>query len=239
MKKSLLTAALAVGTTVSAMAQTTDHFPSDALKPTANSFSTEFGLTGGIINSDFNLAEGGLLKFRYFLHEDLAFRLGFNISNYSDRNKVFNNNFTEHGSIVENHFNFQLNIGVEKHFTGTRNLSPYVGGDIVIGHFKSKVEGTDVEYLTESFAAGHGFKTTGPKDFSIGVRGVIGADFYVMKHVYIGAEAGLGLFYAKEGNYKTEVSTPNSNASYDIKGVESDLLLSPQMTAGVRIGFVF
>lgn len=239
MKKSLLTAVLAVGTCFSAMAQTADHFQSDALKPTANSLSTEFGLTGGILNSDFNLAEGGLLKFRYFLHEDLAFRLGLNLANTTERTKVFNPTNTENGSLIENQFAFQLNLGIEKHFAGTRNLSPYVGGDIIIANLMSREEGTEVDYHTNSYALGHSFKTNGPKQLAIGVRGVIGADFYVMKHVYIGAEAGLGFYYGSEADYSTVITTPAGTTTHDINGVSSDLILTPQMTAGVRIGFIF
>ena len=45
-------------------------------KPSKGTVTTEVGLTGGLNNADFNL-NTGVLKFRYFLKDDLGLRLGF------------------------------------------------------------------------------------------------------------------------------------------------------------------
>ncbi len=239
MKKSLLTAVVAVGTCFSAMAQTADHFESDALKPTSRNFTTEFGLTGGMLNSDFKLVDGGLLKFRYFLHDDLALRLGMNISHNAETTKYFNSGNTANGTLVESSFGMTLNLGIEKHLPGTRNLSPYVGGDLMIATSKDRVVGTEIDYSNDDFRTGYSFESKGPKSFGFGVRGIIGADFYVMKHVFIGVEAGLGFMYATEGDYEFTVTTPSNTNTTNIKGTKGAFEFSPHMTAGVRLGFVF
>lgn len=239
MKKSFLTAAVAVGTCFSAMAQTADHFESDALKPSSKHFSTEFALTGGMLDSDFKLIDGGLLKFRYFLHDDLALRLGMNITHNAETTKYYNSGNTANGTLVESSFGINLNLGIEKHFPGTRNLSPYIGGDLLIVGSKDRIDATEIDFSSDSYRSGYSYEGTGPKSFGFGVRGVIGADFYVMKHVFIGVEAGLGLVYASEGDYDFTVSTPNTSVTNTIKGEKGVFNFSPHMTAGVRLGFVF
>lgn len=240
MKKSILLLAIAAGAGFSTMAQTARHFDSDALKPTEGAVTTEIGLTGGLFNSDFKLADGGLLKFRYFVKEDLALRMGLNITHDGDLKKFHKSDNTAYGTIQNHDLHLGVNLGLEKHFTGTRNLSPYVGGDITFGANIISEIGTDVDYdLPGMYKAGYSYQSNGSNHLAFGIRGIVGADFYVMKHVYIGAELGLGLAFGWDLDQKIDINKPNTTRTHVMKATNAQLTTTPAISTGVRIGFVF
>ena len=110
-----------------------------------------------------------------------------------------------------------LGFGVEKHFAGTDRLSPYVGGDLLVGFNSSKVEQGSYE-------------EKGPNGFRLGVRGVFGADYYFAKNLYLGVEAGLGIFYHNTG--KTEINGTTVNDG------SNRFEITPSVVGGVRVGFI-
>jgi hypothetical protein len=238
MKKVFLVFGL-VATTFAAKAQVNDEFKS--FKPTKGSVTTELGLAGGLNNADFTLNEksSGLLRFRYFVKQDLAFRLGVNVSAHSDKSKVYGTgvDLNKEGEKTERSTGLLLNLGIEKHFAGTPRLSPYVAGDLLLGVLgrSTKLENTDGQIFVNQFSS----KRTGPGTFSFGVRGVVGADYYIAKHVFIGAEAGLGLLNRVEGKTKTTTTIGNTTTTVETKSGGSDFDLNPSVITGIRIGFVF
>ncbi|TZF84098.1 hypothetical protein FW774_11705 [Pedobacter sp. BS3] len=204
-------------------------------KPAKGDITTEFGLTGGINSTNFTLNEsatGGLLRFRYFQSEGLAYRLGFNVSSSSDKTNVYGPN-DEKGTLTQSQTVFVVNLGVEKHFAGTERLSPYAGGDILIGAMSQKDKAED--YAGGAYAANTNSEVKGPGTFGFGLRGIVGADYYIAKHLFLGAEAGFGFLYAKEGETKTTASGTTTT----VKSAGSNFALSPSVITGVRIGFVF
>jgi outer membrane protein W len=236
MKKAfLLFGFLVAGFAVSAQ----DEFKS--FKPKKNDVTTELGLAGGLNNADFKLNEGGsgLLRFRYFIKEDLAARVGFNLSASSEKTNFYGTgaNAGRTGKLVEKSTGFLLNLGIEKHFGGTPRLSPYVGADILFGISgrKDKGENTDGEVFVSQF----NYTVKGPGTFSLGLRGVVGADYYIAKHLYIGAEAGLGFLYSREGQTKTTTTINNVTATTIVESPGSEFELQPSVITGIRIGFVF
>lgn len=238
MKKSILLFALAISTGFAASAQSADHFESDRLKPVQGDVAAEFGLTGGILNSDFTLNEGtsGLLRFRYFIKDDLALRIGANIA-ISNVNQKFYGTGTNEGKTTDFKSLTLVNLGLEKHFRGTHRLSPYVGGDLLLGFQTSKITALNNDGV--SYVPNTKITQSGPGTFGVGLRGVFGTDFYIYKSLFIGAEAGLGALFAVEGKTKTTTTVGNSTSTVTHKSAGNNFSLSPSMVTGVRIGFVF
>lgn len=238
MKKAFLVFGL-VASTLAAKAQVNDEFKT--FKPMMKDVTTELGLAGGLNNANFTLNEGssGLLRFRYFLKDKVAFRLGFNVSASSDKDKFYGVGADQgkSGEQITRSTGLLLNLGIEKHFNGTPRLSPYIAGDLLFGVMgqSMKMENTDGTVYVNQVSS----KVTGPGTFSFGIRGVVGADYYIAKHVYLGAEAGLGCVTSIEGKTKTTTTVGTNTTTVTTKSAGSTTSLEPSVITGIRIGFVF
>ncbi|SDD90812.1 hypothetical protein [Riemerella columbipharyngis] len=205
MKKLFLVGALALFGAMSAQ----------EYKPMAGDVTTEFGLAGGLLNTSVSLPDQGfgvgpMIKARYFKTDDVAYRMGVVVSNTNESN--------DNEDSSSNGFALGLSFGAEKHFKGTERLSPYVGGDFILGFASTSSEAGNV-------------KTTGPNGFGLGVRGVFGADYYFAKRVYLGVEAGLGLLYSTTGSTRVD--------SKEVSKGTSTFKIVPDMVTGVRLGYAF
>jgi Putative OmpA-OmpF-like porin family len=196
-------------------------------KPTTGDLSVEFGVTGGIMNTSFNLADQGfgsgpMFKARYFKAENFAYRATIVLANSTDKTIPAVN--------VENtvsNFGIGIGFGFEKHFKGTEKLSPYWGADAMIGYRSNGTENVN--------SATNVTRETTSSAFRVGARGVFGADYYFAKKLYVGIEAGLGMYFVSEGDTKTTLTgSPDVTA----EGGNS-LNISPELITGVRLGFVF
>lgn len=238
MKRLFLVFGLAAST-FAATAQTNEEFKS--FKPFQGDVTTEVGLAGGLNNADFTLNEGasGLLRFRYFLKDKLALRAGFNLSSTSDKKNLYGTGSDEgrKGTYTTSGTAFLLNVGIEKHFAGTARLSPYVGGDVLFAVGGGKIKGTNAN--STSYVNNFSTETKGPGTFGIGVRGVVGADYYIAKHVYLGAEAGFGFMYNKAGKETVTTTIGSSTTTVTNESAGSSFELNPSVITGIRIGFVF
>ncbi|AOM76936.1 hypothetical protein [Pedobacter steynii] len=211
-------------------------------KPVAGDVTTEFGLTGGINDTDFKLNDGAaLLRFRYFNKEKVAYRLGFNVSSTNDKTNAFGTGANEgkKGTFTEKATKVLINLGIEKHFAGTDRLSPYVGGDILFGTGTTKTTADNTTAKGAAYADGVFNEVKGPGYVSIGLRGVVGADYYIAKRLYLGVEAGLGLVYEKEGKTKIKSTTAGTTTSTEFKSAGSSFNIKPSVITGVRVGFAF
>lgn len=208
------------------------------IKPNPGDVTTEFGLSGGVLNSNFELNEqGNLLRFRYFAKESLAFRLGFGLSSTKSTDNVYDaDDDSRKGTYKTAETDFLLNLGVEKHFTGTERLSPYVGGDLLLSVANEKTEFNNASMSGNSYSDGNSGSIKGPGSVGFGVRAVVGADYYIAKRVYLGAEAGFGFLNTKQGETKIKV---NDDPIVTEKSAGSGFELAPTVITGVRIGFVF
>ena len=211
-------------------------------KPAAGDVTTEFGLTGGINKTNFNLNEGtnGLLRFRYFQKENLAYRLGFNVGSQNTTMNAYGADNQE-GTAKSRATQFLVNLGVEKHFAGTERLSPYVGGDILFGagtkkvSFENATGPADKPVFTDKTSS----ENKGPGYTSIGLRGVIGADYYIAKRLFLGVEAGFGFNYESAGK-QTNTTTVNGNTTtVKVKSAGNNFEINPTVITGVRVGFAF
>ncbi|MNK18503.1 hypothetical protein D3C87_367100 [compost metagenome] len=213
-------------------------------KPAKGDVTTEFGLTGGINNTNFNLNDGaGLLRFRYFQKNDLAFRLGFNVSSTNKTNNAYGTGTNEGKKGTEEVKNTEIliNLGVEKHFSGTDRLSPYIGADILFGTGSSKnvLENATYAGTTLVYADNTSMDVKNPGTTSIGLRGVIGADYYIAKRLFLGVEAGLGFAYEKAGKGEITTTAAGVTTTVKTKSAGSNFDINPSVITGVRIGFAF
>jgi hypothetical protein len=214
-------------------------------KPAKGDVTTEFGLTGGINNTNFNLNNGaGLLRFRYFQKADLAFRLGFNVESTSETKNAYgivgSPNEGKDGSSTNRGTNFLINLGVEKHFTGTDRLSPYVGADILFGTGSQKnTYDNTAGYGSSVYVDNQSGETKGPGYTSFGLRGVIGADYYIAKRLFLGVEAGLGFDYATAGKRTETTTVAGTTTTVKSKSTGNGFDLEANVITGVRIGFAF
>ena len=243
MKKVLLSAALLGGMMFGANAQD-EAAASNGYKQEAGNKSVElvfnpgaiFGSTGG---SQLSLANNGL-KLRSFSSETSAMRLGVNLSIDNATNLRQEDN--QAGDPVDlktktSTFNLWLRPGIEKHFAGTDRISPYVGGEVIIGLKSSstKVENMDADdKITEN-------KTTGANatdGITFGLGAFAGVDYYFAKKLYVGAEVGYGLTYFSQATQKYTDGADSGNNNDTTNG--GTLNFSPSLATGnLRIGWTF
>ena len=199
-------------------------------KPTTGDVTVDLGVSGGLGNTSITLPDqgfgtGAMFKARYFKAEKLAYRATLFLANKTD-----NENPADDITTKDSQFGLGLGLGVEKHFTGTERLSPYVGGDVLIGYASKNKKQTATVGGTTIVN-----ERKGPNSFKLGVRGVFGADYYFVQNVFLGVEAGLALIYENEGDIT--IKNPGT-PDVTINGGNS-LNISPAVVTGIRIGYIF
>ena len=223
-----MTVALAATALVSAQAQS-------EFKPLAGSVTTDFSLfANGIFNqTESPVALGshadinGLIKGRYFLQDNIALRLslGLNNSSSTEKNTDPVNETTKKSNV------FTFGLGLEHHFGGTDRLSPYIGAELFLGSATGSTKSVNSVATTISKNA--------PR-FVFGGDLLLGADYYVAPHVYLGVEAGLELLHASTGKTSTTVTPVGGTATTnESKSTSSTGGFATDVKAGFKVGFVF
>ena len=250
MKKTLLCAIFAIST-LAAFAQSDAGSASEkpSLKSAAGSFVTEL---------NFNPFKGNLslnnslnqVKFRYFIKDDLAIRLGANI-NQKDSVHNSGNPYGTQSTVQNNErksTTLGINLGLEKHFKGTSRLSPYAGAelslssrsanqDITNGSVSTSVENGWIEYVSQNSQLY--YSTIVENAYTrFGINAFAGFDFYMAKNFFFGYEFNLG--YAKT-DYKTvEVITTGQNNQNPLNtSKNSSSTFGTFLMNGIRIGYSF
>ena len=189
-------------------------------------FKPETGSWGAEVNfAPFSSSPISLnyLRFRNFTSDNSAFRLGIfvgvNVENPDEdlRNQTFE---------------FSIRPGVEKHFEGSRRLSPYIGGELDIAFKLSKSTFNDGEGAVKGAWANNGQE----RGFNrLGANAIAGVDFYITKGLYLGTEFGFGLEYIKQADIVFE---NNGVELSETKG-GSTFQLGPNVNSAIRLGFNF
>ena len=139
----------------------------------------------------------------------------------------------------------QFRPGVEYHFDGTKRLSPYVGGELILGFGSNK-------YTTESLNASDEIQTStiknGTRDFnnqylpwsyangfSVGAGLISGFDYYIAENLFIGLEINYAFVYNKRN--KVVVEVPDQETVETKSG--SNWYFNPSAGANVRLGWAF
>ena len=192
-------------------------------KPTKGTVTTEVGLNGGLNNAEIDLNDG-IVKFRYFLKDDLALRAGLGLSSYKDVD------YFEEGSDTDKNSDTNIKLGIEKHFSGTNRLSTYAGAELVFGFGK---ESSDEIYDNGDFDS---FEQ---KNSSFGLGIFTGADYYVAKKLYLGIEAGVSFMNqkTKDAEYSSQFGDDDVNTS-STPGSKGTTFATVAF-GGIRVGFQF
>jgi hypothetical protein len=243
MKKSLVLSLLCSISSFLCFSQDTD-----TLKAVSGKFTTELNVN--LFQGDLNFNNAlQQIKFRYFLNNDLALRAGFDIN--SKKQDVENSNpYGNSPYKYENHAKtstFGLNLGIEKHFRGTRRLSPYMGAEFTLTSKASSQKltngstETDIKGAWQTITYTNNSVVTGYDEngyFQYGLNLICGFDYYFAKNFFAGYEF---LFQFNKTNYKdidvTVKGSTNNSPAPNTKNSES--FLGPKLINGIRVGFVF
>ncbi len=221
-------------------------------KINARNFTTELNV---------NLFQGSLslnntlqqIKVRYFVNNNFAYRFALNFNSKNSSNGSSSpygtnpNNFNDDRKSTT----FGVGLGIEKHFTGTDRLSPYIGAEISIVNKSSSetitsnsvttnVDGAWMNY-NSTYIPNYGYVTTSSYDewgfFRYGVNLVGGFDYYVARHIYVGYEFIFQYYNTKYKDVSVTVTGQSQNNTPTTKG--SDTFIGPSVINGIRVGFVF
>jgi len=197
----------------------------------------------------FSLVNG--LSGRYFYKSDLAFRGTLNLaSSSSSKTEYYTPKEDEVAlsNFKSSSFNLDLFLGAEKHFLGTDRLDPYAGADLIIGMGRtSSSNNPEVDF--EEYATNGGDNELSVKqgNSSLGLRLVLGADYYVLPKVYVGTEFGITYRNTSYGDETTVNLDKNDSGKYGelttVKAGDSfgsaGSIFTDMTTAAFRIGFRF
>ena len=234
-------------------------------KPSKGTVTTEVGLTGGLGNSNVGLTTNNnfgapLLKFRYFLKDNIALRLGFAIDRTANKQTPTTTTETVPApnplpppvptnttTSIDNTTLFLMSIGAEKHFKGSDRLSTFVGADILLGSSKRyqeiNITATSVAPVTTLNSVTITKNGTGGQSvFGLGL--FTGADYYIAKKVYLGIELGLQLLSTTEKDRTQSIetsgtglvtTTTTTTITPDANRFDFDSI----MNGGIKIGYQF
>ena len=251
MKKILMVAALAATSIVAAQAQS-------EFKPKAGDVTTDVSLfanglfanptalykgnvASGVSSNKFDLSTVGVLKGRYFFQDDLALRLSLGLSSPSVKSTLEEANHS-----LENKYRattLYFGLGVEKHFTGTDRLSPYVGAELHVGSYTTNAESNDTRTVGTIVTKTNQQIKAAP-GFTFGGGLFMGADYYIAPKVFLGLEAGLNIDAYSLGK-TTNITTinvtgqPTQTTDNSGKTKYSGSSLNTDLQVGFKIGFVF
>lgn len=255
--KKLILSALAIFALTTANAQKTKKTNKETeesfnFKPTEGTITTEVGVSGGILNTNFNTINS-TVKFRYFIKEDLAVRAGLGLGGKKEEvNTIYSQNTPNQFTVTEVARTTARNfsIGVEKHFAGTDRLSTYVGADITLGFTGAEYKQTQSNNGDSVTVIGStpqvpsdGISTSplqlnGAASSTFGVRATTGADYYFTKKLYLGVEVGLAYaFGTRDGVETTTVSGNTTTTTSTGEGKTSTT--STNVIGGLKLGFQF
>lgn len=218
----------------------------DTLKPVASNWATELNIDP--FNGKFSLNNAnGQIKLRMFMANNSALRLAFTLAYQQDNSKEdypYGVNPVVEKDMKKSTL-MAVNIGREKHFSGSRRISPYIGFDVGFGMKISKEEVSTNDGTLEVKGAWQemyysgsyylsGFNERGY--WSLGANLVSGMDFYVSKNFYLGCELTFGLDYLNYSNI--EVTENDGDNEYPDTDDES-WKFGPKLLNGIRIGYVF
>jgi hypothetical protein len=174
------------------------------------------------------------IKYRSFSTESSAIRvtvfLGYDTS--TDVSLGGEDGETEFNS-TSSSFDISVRPGIEKHFTGTDKLSPYYGGELLVGFSSSSDKEEEYDFFEEET-----YETT-VKDgmVTFGANAIAGFDYYFAQNVYIGAEMGFGLAFSSMSDTKFESTQDGADDFESPNG--SSFTVGPNAVGQFRVGFLF
>lgn len=235
-----------------------------AQKQTAGNFTAEISILRNGLNANvtaLNSAIGGA-KLRYFFADDLAIRLGLNVTSASNKfeatEKADGTGLLGDGKATSS--NIVIAPGIEKHFGAWEKVSPYVGFDLTVGFRSAKEERNQLENdffnidingavfnkdqsLTidngTTLGSGNGIiNNNTAAGTSFGFNFVTGVDFYVTGGLFLGAEMGIG-FNTFSGKDITAVQRTGNATTTTVLQAAKNSGFTPNIIGGLRLGWNF
>jgi len=250
MKRTILIMA-SVFATLGAFAQTTKIDSEQSLKPTTKSLTTELNVNpfNGQVSLNNSLNQ---IKFRYFVSPSVALRLGFNATRIDSSLNVNNPYGTNSYSNSDQKKSTTIgaNLGVEKHFLGTKRLSPYIGADFSITE-RSSSEVSTVNQSTTTVTNGWYYTYYNPSTNSnitqvqqpgftrYGLNLFTGFDFYISRHFFFGYEFDYSISKTswKEVSITNTPTTGTTTGNASVKNTNTTF--GPSLINGIRLGYSF
>lgn len=159
------------------------------------------GTTGNSINNAF--VNNAAIFGKYFVDENTAYRGSFRITTLSNKATALTDTNTAGGDpeyisdvTKTSGFSFYLSGGLEKR-RGHGRLQGYYGGELGLG-FGAATPNTSTDYELEISATNPGPRIVSAKagsSFSVGLRGFVGAEYFVIPKLSLGVEFGWGLLF--------------------------------------------
>ncbi len=185
------------------------------------------------------------LRFRYFLKDNVALRLRLGMNYNSNKYAVSNLQGTVISEAVsKTGFGFTFAPGIEKHFAGTKRLSPFMGTQIgmsLSGGDRKDVSNSGYANPSNNLViSGDYYHSKSGSKFAINLGGYMGADYYFAEHIYLGAEFGIGLFGISNTSEGTEKYVRLGASEVNSKTLSaSSSRLFGVYSGAVRLGFIF
>jgi opacity protein-like surface antigen len=198
---------------------------------------------GAIFNSSNTnnvLSNGVGIRMRFFTSETLPLRINLNVSYVSSNTVIqaedINANLKELKE-KSSSIGISLRPGMEKHFLGTKRLSPYIGGELIFNYKTNKIntnyqQGQDVYELKT-------FNSNLDDGITVGLAALGGVDFYVAKKLYLGLELSYSFSYFLPFKTKIVDSFPNVDNIETYQGKSNIFKVGPETLGVFRIGFLF
>lgn len=234
-----------------------------AQKQTAGNVTAEVSILRNGLNANVTALNSAIAgaKLRYFFADDLAIRLGLNVTSASNKFEAAEkaDGTGELGDGKATSSNIVIAPGIEKHFGAWEKVSPYVGLDLTVGFRSAKEErnqldnslNTDINdavfgndrSLTidnaTTFGSNNGvINNNTAAGTSFGFNFVTGVDFYVTGGLFLGAEMGLG-FTSFSGKDITAVQTTGNVTTTTVLQAAKNSGFTPNIIGGLRLGWNF
>ncbi|MCA6408114.1 MAG: hypothetical protein IM575_03220 [Cytophagales bacterium] len=202
-----------------------DSLKTHSYKPNAKSFTAEVNFNP-FSSSPISI---NYLRFRTFVNERQAFRFGVSIGLRNQ--KAIEN-------VTQSSFEINLRPGYEWHFKGTDRLSPYVGIDADFAIKSSSFSDdrtTQTRGSIKSISGAWDPNGTERGFTRFGANFLIGADYYIVKRLYLGLEIGYGFQVINSADISI---TPFVGTAPTTKG-GSTFQLGSNFNSSLRLGFAF
>lgn len=207
-----------------------------AQKANQGNFTSEIGVS--LASSGTTINSFGL-NGRYFLLSRLALVGGVSGAyNKSTDDFMQNTDGTgTKGSFTNVSYNFEVALGVQKHFKGTNRISPFVGADVFNNFTGAKKTGNNANSLR--FMDDYTYSEES-KSQRIGLRAAIGFDYWIAQGLYFGV-----IYQPISVNLTTEKDTKLTTVQQGVSkttitpGSKSLNLNTTGRIGSIRLGWLF
>jgi hypothetical protein len=182
------------------------------------------------------------IRLRLFNSESTAIRIGLFIGGNSTETITQDaDNDIDALELIDTdkEFNLSLRPGFEKHFAGTDRLSPYIGGELLIGINNTTTE-TMTQYDDDGDPASYTTISKGGSS-TFGLNLVAGTDFYFADNIYLGAEIGFGFSRTKDKENETSYVDAPDGFDDATSTVDNQTMVAwgPNFQGTIRLGWLF